>query len=70
LIALTWFSGGLRFVDISDPYAPTEVGYYVPRPRSGQERVMSNDVCVSPDGLIYLLDRANGLEILEWGGTR
>ena len=70
VIAITWFSGGLRFVDISDPYVPTEVGYYVPRPRSGQERVMSNDVCVSPDGLIYLLDRRNGLEILEYTGAR
>jgi hypothetical protein len=71
VIAVTWFGGGLRFVDISDPYSPTEVGYYVPRPRSGQDRVMSNDVCVSPDGLLYLLDRADGLEILEYtGGAR
>ena len=39
---VTWFSGGLRVVDISNPYLPTEIGYYVPRtrprPKDGQEQ--------------------------------
>ena len=65
VIAVTWFGGGLRLVDISDPYRPTEAGYYVPYPGPGQKRVMSNDVFVDENGRIYLLDRGNGLEILE-----
>jgi hypothetical protein len=68
IIAVTWFAGGLRMVDISDPYAPQEVGHYVPTPASGQSRVGSNDVFVSPDRLIYLIDRFKGLEILEYTG--
>ncbi len=29
LAGLTWYSGGLRLVDISDPYSPKEVGYFI-----------------------------------------
>jgi hypothetical protein len=31
----TWFSGGLRMLDIKDPTAPTEIGWYIPEPPSG-----------------------------------
>jgi hypothetical protein len=68
VIAVTWFAGGLRMVDISDPYAPCEAGHYVPLPGAGQSRVGSNDVFVSPDRRMYLIDRFNGLEILEYTG--
>jgi hypothetical protein len=27
--AFTWYSAGLRLVDISDPYNPKEIGYYI-----------------------------------------
>jgi hypothetical protein len=30
LAAFTWYSSGLRIVDISDPYFPKEVGYFIP----------------------------------------
>jgi hypothetical protein len=30
LAFFTWYSSGLRIVDISDPYAPKEVGYFIP----------------------------------------
>ena len=46
-------------------YSPKEVGYYVPAPGKGQKTVKSNDVFRSDNGLLYLLDRYNGLEILE-----
>ena len=29
LVAFTWYSAGLRLVDISDPYSPKEVGYFI-----------------------------------------
>lgn len=30
MVFFTWYSSGLRAVDISDPYDPTEIGYYIP----------------------------------------
>ncbi|MEO6165206.1 MAG: hypothetical protein ABIP88_13835, partial [Candidatus Binatia bacterium] len=62
---VTWFAGGLRAVDFSNPYQPKEVGYYVPNPGKGQSAVMSNDVFHDKDGKLYLMDRYDGLEILE-----
>jgi hypothetical protein len=62
---VTWFAGGLRAVDFSNPYQPKEVGYYVPNPGKGQNVVMSNDVFHDKDGKLYLIDRYDGLEILE-----
>ena len=29
LVAFTWYSSGLRIVDISNPYSPKEVGYFI-----------------------------------------
>ena len=65
VLFVTWFAGGLRAIDISNPHAPRGVGYYVPAPGKGQKTVKSNDVFRSEDGLIYLVDRLDGLEILE-----
>jgi hypothetical protein len=62
---VTWFGGGLRAIDFSNPYVPTEVGYYVPMPGKGHQVVMSNDVFHDKDGKLYLIDRYEGLEILE-----
>jgi hypothetical protein len=62
---VTWFGGGLRAVDFSNPYIPKEVGYYIPNPGKDQKVVMSNDVFHDNDGKLYLMDRYDGLEILE-----
>ena len=62
---VTWFAGGLRAIDISNPYLPREVGYYVPLPGKGQKTVQSNDVFHRKDGMLFLIDRFDGLEILE-----
>ncbi|HYY23887.1 MAG TPA: hypothetical protein VE689_00265, partial [Candidatus Udaeobacter sp.] len=62
---VTWFGGGLRAVDFSNPYIPKEVGYYIPLPGKGQKVVMSNDVFHDKDGKLYLIDRYDGFEILE-----
>jgi hypothetical protein len=62
---VTWFGGGLRAVDFSNPYIPKEVGCYIPMPGRGQKVVMSNDVFHDKDGKLYLIDRYDGLEILE-----
>jgi hypothetical protein len=60
-----WFSGGLRMIDISDPAAPEEIGWFIPEPASGQESPQSNDVFVDERGLVYVIDRNVGLDILE-----
>ena len=66
LLYATWFSGGLRIIDLADPTAPQEVGYYLPEPVNGNPAPRSNDVFVDPRGLIYLTDRNFGFDILEF----
>jgi hypothetical protein len=65
VIPFCWFARGLRLVDVADPFAPREVGYYEPDPPEGYTMVSSNDVTVDPNGLLYLLDRQRGLSIIE-----
>jgi hypothetical protein len=64
VIPFAWFAQGLRLVDISDPFAPREVGHFLPSPLDG-ERVSSNDVTIDDRGLIYLVDRIRGVDIIE-----
>jgi hypothetical protein len=45
---------------------PREVGHYMPEPAAGQSSPQSNDVDVDERGLIYLLDRNVGVDILEY----
>ena len=66
LVYCAWFAGGLRIVDISNPHAPAEAGFFIPEPRAGQHSPQSNDVDVDERGLIYLLDRNVGLDVLEF----
>jgi hypothetical protein len=64
-----WFAGGLRAVDISDIYRPTEVGRFIPEPGAGEAHVQTNDLFVDrARGLVYLIDRFRGLDILEMEG--
>jgi len=66
LVYAAWFSGGLRIVDIADPLLPEEKGFFIPEPAKGANVPLSNDVDVDERGLIYLLDRINGLDILQF----
>jgi hypothetical protein len=66
LVYMTWFSGGLRIVDVADPATPQEVGFFIPEPVDGNPSPQSNDVDVDDKGLIYLLDRFAGFDILEF----
>jgi hypothetical protein len=60
-----WFAGGLRMVDIADPTQPEEIGYFIPEPVDGQSCPQTNDVDVDDRGLIYIVDRQAGFDILE-----
>jgi hypothetical protein len=68
LIYAVWFSGGLRIVDVADPAAPREVGFFIPDPAGGHAAPQSNDVMLDARGLIYMVDRLCGFDILEAGG--
>lgn len=77
LLHLTYFAGGLRLYDISDPYQPREVGYFVPgdpderlsRPYLPTNLVPQyEDVLVDSRGFIYVGDRNYGLTVLKYTG--
>ena len=65
IVPFAWFAQGLRLVDYADPFAPKEVGHYVPAAAPGADRASSNDVTIDNRGLIYLVDRVNGVDIIE-----
>jgi hypothetical protein len=65
IVPFAWFAQGLRLVDVADPFAPKEVGFYLPDPAQGVERASSNDVTIDDRGLIYLIDRVRGVDIIE-----
>jgi hypothetical protein len=60
LVYVANLAGGLRIVDVNNPFQPREVRYFVPGPAPGYELAATNGVFVE-DGLIYLIDRWNGL---------
>ena len=66
LVYCAWFSGGLRIVDISDPTQPMEAGFYIPEPVGDEPSPQSNDVDVDERGLVYLLDRNRGVDLIEY----
>lgn len=63
-----WFGGGLRVIDIADPELPREIGSYIPAPCGGYMAPQTNDVDQDERGLIYILDRNAGFDILEYVG--
>ncbi len=63
-IPVAYFQRGLVMVDISDPHRMKEVARYTPDHAPGKH-VISNDLHYDDRGLIYLLDRVNGLSIVE-----
>jgi hypothetical protein len=84
LMFFSWFNAGVRMLDIRDPYAPKEVGFFIPaRNRNTDFRcddeklrrgcvpvIQINNVEVDERGYIYAVDRANsGLFILGVTGA-
>jgi hypothetical protein len=69
IVHAVWFGGGLRIVDVADPLAPREVGHFIPEPCGGRSAPQSNDVALDDRGLIYVVDRHVGFDILEYSGA-
>jgi hypothetical protein len=68
IVVATFFNGGVRAYDTSNPYQPQEVAYFVPgTPKlAPQGAVQLNDVWIDERGLVYTVDRfGGGLYILE-----
>ena len=68
VIVGTFFNGGVRAFDLSDPFRPEEVAHFVPPAPSGSPRgaAQLNDVFVDERGVVYTVDRfTGGLYILE-----
>jgi len=76
LVFATYQNAGIRVFDISDAYAPKEVGALVPRAparmmdkRPNRARVIqSADVFVDAAGIVYATDYNGGLSIVEFDG--
>jgi hypothetical protein len=58
----TFFNGGVRAFDVSDPFRPQEVAYHVPpAPRkSTRGAIQLNDVFVDERAVVYSVDRFTG----------
>jgi len=81
LAFVTWHSGGLQAIDLSDPTHPAQAGYYVPSPEPNQPN-HTEDPALEPgsngviawsypiisNGLIYFLDIRNGVYIVRYTG--
>ncbi len=68
MVVGTFFNGGVRAYDLSNPYQPQEIAYFVPgAPKlSPAGAIQLNDVWIDERGLVYTVDRfAGGLYILE-----
>jgi hypothetical protein len=68
LVHAVWFSAGLRIIDVADPSAPREVGHFIPDPVGGRLAPQTNDVVIDERGLILIVDRHVGFDILEFAG--
>jgi hypothetical protein len=74
---VTWYSGGLQAVDVSDPARPTRLAELRPEPIAsvttedpalGGNPVAMWSYPVIQDGLIYVVDIRNGLYIVRYTG--
>jgi hypothetical protein len=68
VIVGTFFNGGVRAFDVSDPFRPTEVAWAVPpAPRKSRAKAIQlNDVFVDERQIVYTVDRiVGGLYIYE-----
>jgi hypothetical protein len=80
LALIAWHSGGQQAIDISDPGAPAQAGWFSPTPLAsvatedpalsrGPNKVVMWSYPIVRDGLVYVVDIRNGLYILRYDGA-
>jgi hypothetical protein len=76
---IAWHSGGLQAIDISNPAAPVQAGFFSPEPLDqvanedpalsrGPNKVVFWSYPIVRNGLIYVVDIRNGLFVLRYTG--
>jgi len=60
IVFVTYFNGGLRVYDLSDPTYPIDIAHWIPESPPGQQSSQINDVWVGEDLLVYVTDRVTG----------
>ena len=68
IVFATFFNGGVRAYDLSDPFRPEEIAHYVSAAPEGSRAgsIQINDVYVDENRLVYAVDRfAGGLYVFE-----
>ncbi len=74
----SWNNAGIRAIDISDPGMPFELGFYLPPPIPGgvnaagddHPNLSLNSQPALKDGILYVMDRENGVYAFEYTGPR
>ena len=66
LCYVTWFGAGLRILNIDNPDNLREVGYFIPKPGDDYMQPFTNDVAKDHRGLLYVTDKARGLDVIEF----
>jgi hypothetical protein len=77
IVFATYQNAGVRAFDISNPFRPEEIGYYVPptpqkwfEPMRGRTKALhTGEILVASDGITYTTDYDTGLTILQWEGA-
>ncbi|OBF30056.1 hypothetical protein A5724_24775 [Mycobacterium sp. ACS1612] len=76
IIFATYQNAGLRAFNISNPFAPRQIGAFVPGPPDrlidprpgGRQVIQTADVYVRSDGIAFTTDYNRGLDIVEFHG--
>ena len=68
-IVQAWYGQGTRFIDVSDPTNPTQIGYF--RVPSGTSGVTSGSASATywHNGYVYVADYNRGIDVLKFDGT-
>jgi hypothetical protein len=69
IIVQAWYAQGTRFIDISDPAHPQQVGYFrIPRGTTG----VTSGSASAPywhNGYVYIADYNRGVDVIKFNGT-
>jgi hypothetical protein len=68
IIAQGWYAQGTRFIDVSDPKHPKQVGYF--RIPSGDANVTAGSASAAywHNGYVYVADYSRGVDVLHYDG--